>query len=331
MRKFITILTVLILGLAASNIYGQELEISGFLDVVGNYNTSSDDKTDFSMNHVEIAFKKQLSKNANGTIVTAYNQSDGSFKLAVAEIAIGLYKNDKNFVNWVGVYAGKFDVPFGIDYMVNPAPKRKLVSRPNVVSLTHGNWGDYGTRFQAKSQYGNFVVFWVNGFESSYTVSDAAHALTLSLSIGDEVNTTPANAFGGRIGITPIPDLEIGSSWATGINESNQSEMILFGGDFQYNWQDKLNLKGEYINHSLNRSIEMETNKGYYFQSSYSFGKTFLVGRYGSFQADGAEWVNRVSAGAGWDVSETIELRFETTINKDSANNTNVFQLVAEF
>ena len=161
-------------------------------------------------------------------------------------------------------------------------------------------------------------------------VSDAAQALSLSLSIGDEINTTPANAFGTRAGLTPIQDLEIGGSFAFGLNQSGKSEMMMFGGDLQYRLAD-FSLKGEYIQHSLNRSIEEESNQGYYVQALYNFNKLFLTGRYGAFQPDGADWVDRYTIGAGYAIADAVELRFETTVNNNSINNTNILQLVGGF
>jgi hypothetical protein len=171
----------------------------------------------------------------------------------------------------------------------------------------------------------------VKGFESSYEVSDQAHSLSLGLAIGEEINTTPANAFGGRLALTPIENLEIGGSAAMGLNKSDKNEMIITGGDLQYSISD-FDFKGEYIQHSLNRSIEEEKNQGYYFQSTFNLNQVFLVGRYGAFKPDGETiWTDRTSIGAGYIITDGVELRFESTIYKNSTNNTNILQLAAGF
>ncbi len=309
---------------------GEDLEISGFFDVVGNYQTSADDKTSFGLGQAELDLENQIADNVAASVAIAYNNTTGGFELGEATLEISLFEDENNTITSASVSAGQFDIPFGIDYNVYASIDRKLVSPPLVIDFTHEGWNDFGVQFNMNWQYGNFVAYGVNGFESSYLISDAAHALAMSLSIGDEVNTTPANAFGTRVGLTPVSDLEVGGSLAFGINQSNKSEMLMFGGDLQYAIADFC-FKGEYIQHSLNRSIEEEKNKGYYFQALYNINQVFLTGRYGAFQPDGADWVDRYTIGAGYAIADAIELRFETTINKDSDNNTNILQLVGGF
>jgi len=298
---------------------GEDLQISGFFDVVGNYQTSVADKTSFDLGQAVLSARNQVTDDATASVVVAYNNAEGVFGLRAATFIINLYESKNNTIKSASITAGKFDVPFGIDYNVYASIARKLVSAPLVVGLTHGGWNDLGVQFNMNWKYGNFVAYGVNGFESSYEVSDAAHALTLGLSIGDEVNTTPANA-----------DLEVGGSVTFGMNQSDKSEMLMFGGDLQYTIAD-FYFKGEYIQHSLNRSIQEEKNKGYYFQTLYNMNRFFLTGRYGAFQPDGADWVDRYTIGAGYAIANAIEIRFETTINKDSDNNTNILQLVGGF
>ena len=204
------------------------------------------------------------------------------------------------------------------------------MNAPLAVELTHQGWNDFGVQFYISWKFANFVAYGVNGFESSYEVSDAAHALSLSLAIGEEINTSPANAFGTRVGLLPVKGLEVGGSLAIGMNQSDKSEMLMLGGDLQYDIAD-FSFKGEYIQHSLNRSIEEEKNKGYYFQALHNFNKVFLTGRYGAFQPDGEEWADRYTIGAGYAIADAIELRFETTINNNSGSNTNILQLVGGF
>jgi len=271
-----------------SSAMGEDLEISGFFDVVGNYQTSTDDKTSFGLGQAEIDIAKELSENISIMTAIAYNSDEGVFELGAAIIDIHLFGSEGEHLNSVfcvkhsGIVVGKFDVPFGIDYNVYASIDRKLISSPQVCGHTHEGWNDYGVQFNINWQYYNFVVYGVNGIESSYEVSEANHALTPDLLIGDEVITTPANTFGTRIGLTPVPDLEVGGSIAFGINQSNKSEMLMFGGDLQYAIAD-FSFKGEYIQRSSNRTIEEEKNKGYYFQALYNINQIFLTGRYGAF------------------------------------------------
>jgi len=329
------IVITLCFGFSVSAI-GEDLEISGFFDVVGNYQTSADDKTSFGLGQAELDIAKELSEDISIMTAIAYNSDEGLFELGAAIIDIHLFGSEGEHLNSVfcvkhsGIVVGQFDVPFGIDYNVYASIDRKLVSPPLVCGHTHEGWNDFGIQFNMNWQYYNFVAYAVNGFESFYEVSETNQTLTPDLSIGDEVFTTPANAFGSRIGLTVVPDLEVGGSVAFGLNQANKSEMLMFGGDLQYDIAD-FSFKGEYIQHSLNRSIEEEKNKGYYFQALHNFNKFFLTGRYGAFQPDGEEWVDRYTIGAGYAIADDIELRFEATINKNRGNNTNILQMVGGF
>ncbi len=336
MRKPFTILFTLMLLAVTSFVPAEvtaadDLVISGFFDVIGIYSNGKADATNFALNQAEISFFRQFSEKSSGQVVTAYNSNNGNFQLAAAEVGLNLHNNNEDFVTSATVYGGMFDVPFGADYQVNPSPIRRLTDIPLVVFQTHGSWVDFGFRFNAESKSGNLVVFWVNGFASSYSTTDTALALSLGVAVGEEMNTTPANAIGGRLGVTPVENLEVGGSWAIGINASGGNEMSLFGADFQYELNDRLSLKGEYINHLYNRSYDEEKQNGYYFQSLYSFDKMFLVGRYGSVKREGEEINNRFTAGVGWIIEESVEIRFASSFYKDSNDNTNILQVVAGF
>ncbi len=340
MRQLLILTTIFILmftgvwandGLPqGNNNFVSGLEITGFLDVLGSYNKSSDDKSDYSLGQAEIDLEKQFSENTVVALAVAYNSDESIFELGAAEIGFTVYENDVSFVNNFEVVAGQFDVPFGIDLNVYPSIERKLVSSPLVCDYTHAGWNDYGFKLNLSSTYWNMSIFGVNGFESSFEVSDAAQSLALGVDIGEEVNTTPANAFGSRLGVSPIQNMEIGGSFAIGLNKDGEDEMFLVGGDMQYS-TGQFELKGEYIQHSLNRSINEEVNKGYYVQSVVNFENTFLVGRYGAFQPDGLEWFDRVTLGAGYVINEDAQLRFESTINENSDDNSNTIQVVVGF
>lgn len=264
----------------------------------------------------------------------AYNNETGGFELGAAEIGISLYSNDNGFVNSLNLVTGQFDVPFGIDWHVYPSPDRKLVSGPWLADVHGGwrGWNDFGWQFQVESKLGNFVGFWVNGFEESAEVIERVINLATGLEEEsvNEINTTPADAFGTRLGITPVSGLEIGGSFAIGYNESGKDEMTLSGADLQYSVFD-FDFKGEYIYHSVNRSINEEFYHGWYFQSAYNFAPAFVVGRYASFKPQGNESIGQFTLGAGYAIAEGVELRFETLINDDSDANGSTFQLVAGF
>lgn len=339
MKGVFTILTMfvfILIGFLRPVTQASDLEISGFFDVTGSYQDRSADRTAFSLGQAEIDLTREFSDKVGVEVAIAYHNETATFELGAAIVDIHLFgskgTSHRRFrrLDHSGIIAGQFDVPFGIDYQVYPSLDRKLVTSPMAVELTHAGWNDFGVQLYMSSNYGNLVIFGVNGFESSYEISDQAHSLSLGLAIGETVNTTPANAFGGRLGVLPLENLEIGASGAVGLNKSDNSEMILLGGDVQYSIAD-FALKGEYVHHSLNRSIDEEKNQGYYIQTMYSFDQLFVVGRYGAFEPDNSNWHDRWTAGIGYVITEGVEMRFESTINKNSANNTNILQLAAAF
>jgi hypothetical protein len=309
------------------------LEISGFFDAVSSYQSSQDDKVDFAMNQAEIDIESAISERASAAMAVAYNGESGNFELAVAELGLNLYASEESAISTVDVGLGQFDIPFGIDFHEYASPDRKLITGPVAVDHTHEGWNDFGFYLSAESSPANFVAYLVNGFESS--------AEMLSLVLNEETNeeeeavveieTTPAYAFGTRIGFTQFSGFELGTSFALGMNESGKSEMLLWGADLQYALSD-FEFKGEFVYHSRNRSVEEENNRGYYAQASYGgLGDFTLVGRYGSFKANGGDWAGQTSLGAGYSLFDGVEIRFEMLFDSDSENNLQLLQFVAGF
>jgi hypothetical protein len=307
------------------------LQISGFFDVVGRHQSSADDKTEFGLGQAEVDLESELPDRAAVAVAIAYNADEALFELGAAELGINVYGSEESLVTSLDVTGGQFDVPFGIDYHVYRSIERKLVTAPLVVDLTHGGWNDAGLRLNLESAYGNLVCYWVNGFESSVEVLDEVQTLATGEDVYEEVDTSPANAIGTRLGITPLGWMGFGGSFAAGWNASGKSEMSLVGLDLQLNMFN-LELKGEFIAHSLNRTIAEENNRGYYVQGLYHvLDRAFVVGRYGSFKPDQQNWHGQGSIGFGYALTDGVELRWESLISETSEDNQNIVQLVAGF
>ncbi len=314
------------------------LDISGFFDVVNSYDQSPQDNTNFGLGQAEVDLAHELANNVAVEIAIAYNADDALFELGAALIDIHISGSDNNksshinsnLINHTSLIVGQFDVPFGVDFLSYPSIDRKLVTTSRVVDLTHGGWNDFGVQFMIDSRYGNFVTFLVNGFESSTEVIDDVASLATGVDVYEEINTTPSNAFGFRAGFKQLSNLEIGTSVATGLNKSDKSEMVLWGADLQYDLGYLL-FKGEYITHSLNRSVAKEENSGFYFQSIGYINKFFVTGRYGSFKPDGLESIGQFSLGGGYEIIDGVEVRMETLINENSDLNQTMLQMVTEF
>ena len=324
---------VLVAGVGAEELrdsqYGK-LEISGFVDATASYSKTSADHTNFGLGQAEIDLESQLNEISSVNIAVAYNNETATFELGCAEIGLNLYSNDQSFFKSVDLVAGQFDVPFGIDYFCYPSVDRKLVSVPMVVELTHGGWSDVGFSIQVGHEYGNLTVYGVNGFESSAEVIDEVATLSAGYNVYEEIDNTPAYSIGSRIGFNLINNLEVGTSYSMGMNVSDEREMYLAGADLKYTVSG-FEFKGEYIYHSLNRSLAQENNEGYYAQASYNKDRWTVTSRYGSFKPYQLDWYNQVSVGAGYVIGEGIEARFESAMFDNSADNTQYLQMVVAF
>ena len=344
-KKLSTLLLILLL--TTINITAEEnsvepvfsdIEITGFMDFISSYHNTIADETNISLGQAEIDLTKDIGSNKSIELAIAYNNDESKFELGAAILdihlsnSVGERHNRKSSYIHSSLIVGQFDVPFGIDYQSYASVDRKLISAPRVVDLTHEGWNDVGLNLTMENSYGNLSVFVVNGFESSAEITSQVINIATGLPEDqiDEVDTTPSNAFGGRLGMNLFSGLEVGSSLALGLNADNKDEMMIIGADVQYNMSNLL-IKGEYIQHSVNRSVQEENHKGYYLQSLYNFDSFFLTSRYGSFKPDGVEWVGQLSIGGGIPISDGVEIRVESLIHESSANNITMLQFVSEF
>ncbi len=317
----------------------KRLEISGFFDVVGSSHRVDGDEAPFRLGQAEIDLANQVSNRIAVEAAVAYNNEAGTFELGAAFIDFHLLSRDKAErhthtaldIDHSYILAGQFDVPFGVDYHTYASIDRKLVTAPAVVELTHGGWSDVGIQLGLETPHANLVGYWVNGFESSAEILDEVQTLATGVEVYEEINTTPANALGMRLGLKPLDWMELGGSFAAGWNASEKNEMTLAGLDLQLTY-DKLEVKSALIGHSMNRTIAEENNRGFYLQALYNiFDRAFVVGRYGSFKPDRKEWSDEGSIGAGYSLADCLEVRWEASVNEALTGTRNFIQAVAAF
>ncbi len=305
------------------------LRIGGFFDMNATHQSSADDNTQFDLGQVEIDLDHDVSEKTYVRITPVWNSSAGVLSLGPAYVRVQLMGYENRSITELSVSAGKMDIPFGIGLLENGSVNRKIPTRPKAISQTHGGWGDYGMQFDLKFNYANFVGYAVNGFASTAEV-DSVLSLSLGVPEGTVINTTPAYAFGTRIGATPFGSLEFGTSFAVGQNESNRNEMMLIGADLQYS-VFLFEFKGEYIYHSLNRSIEETNNRAYYFETRFATGRWTVASRYGSFKPDGQEWDGQFCMAAGFGVTSNVEVKVESLFKENTSDNSSTVQLMTRF
>jgi len=325
-------------------LFGQEgtsetagIGISGFFDVVTAFNQPSHEISRFSLNQAELDLTKEVSPTINALLAVCYCSASSTFGVGVATIDIQPFNfSEKSWgvlgkVEAVGLIAGQFDVPFGIDWQQYGSISRKLTTMPSICSETHAGWNDIGLQAYFNTERLNLTAFAVNGFESSFEVTDSGLAIELDVNLGDEINTTPSNAFGARLGIKPIPQAEIGISFAEGLNKSDKVEMYLWGVDSRLT-VGNLIAQAEYITHSKNRSISTEKTNGYYIQSEYMFGWLGLTGRFDRIQPmpDGP-WSEYISVGNILQIYQAAQIRFEYRLNEGAERDIFYGQLAVSF
>ncbi len=303
------------------------LEISGFMDLLFSTDNNSSVESDFGLNQVELDFEAETSQYSAISVAVAYDGE--AFGLGAATLQFGLAGSEEGHpytcstVNTSGLIIGMFDVPFGIDWLFYPSIDRKLVSGPLAVAGTHDGWNDVGVSAYATTDWFNAVAYATNGFGQTYAESETV-----------EIELASERALGGRVGFTPNSGVEAGGSFAYFPGETDDSSMTMLGFDLQWTL-DAFYLKGEYISHEHEYNTATSvTDDGYYIQGMYELGSSFLIARYGQFEADDpdAEAEERLSAGVGTVLTGSSELRFEHQFGlSDNLEDTWVMQVVVGF
>lgn len=345
MGKILKLAPILLLILPV-DLFGQEdnsetqsIEMSGFFDVVTAFNQPSHEVSRFSLGQAELDLTKKVSPMINTLIAVCYSSTTSAFGVGVATVDI--HPANYSQKSWgalgkmesFGLIAGKFDIPFGLDWQQYGSITRKLITMPTVCAETHAGWNDIGLQAYFSSERLNFTTFAVNGFASMAETSWME--LNLETNEYEEqtetINTTPSNAFGARLGLKPVQQLEVGASYAEGLNKSDKVEMSIWGLDSRAALGN-LMVQGEYISHTKNRSITNEKSCGYYILGEYSFGRLGLTSRFDRMKEtrDGL-WSNYLSLGNYFQIYQASQIRFEYRINDGAARDMFYGQLAVGF
>jgi hypothetical protein len=291
-----------------------ELEVSGFVDVLGQGQQGED--TAFGMGPFEIDFESEFSSKVS---------FEGAVVVEGEEVGLGqtlvdfkLLEEDK-----LGIQVGLLDMPFGIDYQVFATPDRKLVTPPLITELMmDGGWGDVGMNLHGSAPRLNCNVYVVNGMgeESGVPVNQ----------ITDNNNS---KTVGGRLGFSPIKDLELGFSYAQGpyLDGAADEALSRIGGDVQFAYE-RLQIKGEFVKGEEEvPAARKNEQEGLYLQLlGKATEKVYGVARYGYWKPKGGDRVTRITIGLGYDLIENVSLRGEYQINGETPSvDNNLFSLQA--
>ncbi|MBX3646356.1 MAG: hypothetical protein KF766_01655 [Rhodocyclaceae bacterium] len=209
--------------------------------------------------------------------------------LANGETEVGLeYANMNLFVNdYVTAFGGKFLSPIGY-FMQNlhPAWINKLNSKPpgfiedgGAAPISDIGMGIKGG-FPLGGMKANYAVYVGNG--PRLTLDATGTDIESIMTKGRTTSPTNGKLVGGRVGLQPLPGLELGLSGGTsrvaaGAGEAKRYYYVA-GADFGYKWKS-LDLRGEYIQQrvgSLAASVAPlgKTWKAGYVQVAYRLPST---------------------------------------------------------
>jgi hypothetical protein len=305
-----------------------EISVSGFLDVVGGYRNSQQDHSNLSILEAEVDLGATPSDKIELATSVTLQPETRSMELTWATAAFKLFTAPQGVITRASMTTGLFNPAFGVECRRNNALCRKLSSAPLVVQLTHQSWTDVGVQFELEGSHVIVDAYVVNGFEPSADVMQ--DVINLTTGLGDTLDVSPSNAMGTRLGLRPIPNLELGGSFAVGFNKSDREEMLLAGADLNFTWAG-FEIQSEYIFHSINRAILRQDNRGIYIQPTYNFGRAFATMRYDTFRAEGHDRASRLTLGGGYTIAAGVELRLESVFADDTRSNETIMQVFAGF
>jgi hypothetical protein len=229
MKIIIRNITFLLSGFfffVSSNIYAQT-KVSGFFDAVGVANFNETNKSKFLINQFELDFSYLHKSNFSVGSAITYNNESENIELAMAFIHYsfgsgpGKHPRRVETYNHSAFLLGKFDMPFGLDYLSYASIDRATITQPLVIEKTIAGWNDIGIDFHLFKSNFKFDVWAVNGFNEG---------------IG----------LGGNIRYKLFPFFEIGVSHSADINSFNDVNDWLTGTDFRVN-TEILEIKSELL------------------------------------------------------------------------------------
>ena len=307
MKTFVYISIAMLVSLGGVFPASAQVEWSGFFDILYSDLQKKGDGT-FDYGQFEVDLAVPLSEYISVEGALAYDA--GVLGLGAGFVDFHLFGTEEGHrvrgggLTHSGLIVGQFDVPFGIDYQVIPSIDRKLVTPPLVNQRTIDSWNDWGIQAYGASDRANFVLFGVNGVAGG-------------------------QALGGRLGITPIEQIEVGGSYALDMNGDGDVASTVLGMDVQASWKS-LAVKGEVLRAEDDKTKgESRKHSGFYAQGIYDFEEAigcpmFAVVRYGVWSPDYEEAdaegnpvqdLTRLTVGLGVRIVEGVEVRCELQKN----------------
>lgn len=216
------------------------------------------------------------------------------FEHGTEEIAVEFAAIDFEFHPTFIFRGGILLSPLGKFNLAHDSPLNELTDRPVVstqiipTALSEAGMGFYGSLFPSESSRLTYELYGVNGFNDGVVLSGIGTSTRDGRGdVGEDNNPSPS--FVGRLGYSPITELEFGVSLHTGpynrykadeffVDERRNLTISAF--DWEYNAGD-FDLLGEYAHASVNipaslQGLFAERQQGIYSQVNYRFGTGWL-------------------------------------------------------
>ena len=324
-HKYLSFFIAIIVQIFFSTIIIAQTEISGFFDAVGISNFNNTKESQFLINQFELDFSYLHQSHFSVGSAVAYNNESGNMELAMAFIHYSFDDGPVKHPRRVETYdhsalqIGKFDMPFGLDYLSYASIDRPTISQPLVIEKTIAGWNDIGVDYHLFKNNLKFDVWVVNGFNTGVGI-------------------------GGNIRYKFFPFLEVGLSHSTDIDNFKSVNDWLSGVDIKIDTEtfeiksEFLWMKGVYEG-AVDTVLNNEMHHGGYFQILTHLNKFIklpisLTLRYGNWECaensndeiDDAQ--QRYTAALSYLLDNNLTARFELSKNDYSIASSETFGIL---
>lgn len=308
-----------------------QTDISGFFDEVGVANFLDTKQSKFLINQFELDFSYLHESHFSIGTAVAYNNETDNMELAMAFVHYsfddgpGKHPRRVEGYSHSAIQIGKFDMPFGLDYLSYASIDRSTITQPLVIEKTIAGWNDIGIDYHLFKENLKFDLWAVNGFNKGVGI-------------------------GGNVRYKFFPFLEIGVSHSADINNFKKVNDWLSGIDFMIN-AESFEIKSEFLwmkgvyEGAVDTVLNNEMHHGGYFQVLTRLERwvsipLVLTLRFGGWQCSGQidssidDTQRRYSTTIGYNLHDNFALRLELIANTydNSATETIGFlQMVVSF
>ncbi len=299
-----------------NTVLAEPLEFSGFADFLLTQPLNDDSTTEVEYGQFEVDLSAMISSRVTFEGAIALNPETGGFEVGAGFLDIRLGENE-NF----GLALGQFDVPFGLDWQHIASPDRRLVTAPLMNEKSINGWNDMGVNLT-----GDLWGVQANGFLANG--ADAGFAL------------------GGRLALSPLDALEIGSSYFTHATENESgSRPTVFGVDIQtitgpLSTRSEFQSSMDLVDGDFEAITGIPDHQGFYTQADLDLVDMLnrplvFIARYGSWSAENSNSrTNRYTLGFTYTLTESFELRAQylnEVTDGESENSNLTVQTVVSF